>query len=150
MQAFNVCHFFIPYTLQHWASARCDYTRETYILNHGVEAQGPQMMSLEAAEWGLDTALMWVDSGADTCNLRWAVLALLWLCFLWLRLKNSLCVTEDFHLMSHQMSEFWAQVWDWIHSLIQQDESSCCSGNLKQSWSPCDVLVNEETLRSVM
>lgn len=63
------------------------------------------MMSMEAAEWGLDTAVMWFDSVADTCNLRWAVLALAWLCFLWLGLKNSPSVTEDFHLMSHQMSE---------------------------------------------
>lgn len=64
------------------------------------------MMNMEAAEWGLDTGLMWFDSAADTCNLHWAVLALVWLRFLWLRLKNSTSVTEDFHLMSHQMSEF--------------------------------------------
>ncbi len=63
------------------------------------------MMSMEAAEWSL-TALMWFDSAADTCNLHGAVLALVWLCFLWLRFKNSTSVTEDFHLMSHQMSEF--------------------------------------------
>lgn len=80
--------------------------RKANTLNHGVEAQSSQMMSKEAVEWGLDTALMWFDSVADTCNLRWAVVTLVWLRFLWLRLKNSTSVTEGFHLMSHQMSEF--------------------------------------------
>lgn len=64
------------------------------------------MMSKEAVEWGLDTALMWFDSAADTCNLHWAVLALVCLRFLWLRLKNSTSVTEGFHLTIHRMSEF--------------------------------------------
>ena len=42
-----------------------------YILNHG-----PTDDEYGGAEWGLDTALMWRDSAADTCNLHWAVLAL--------------------------------------------------------------------------
>lgn len=71
-----------------------------------MEAPSPQMMSKEAIEFGLDTALMWCYSEADTCNLHWAVLALVWLCFLWLWLKNSTSVTEGFHFLSHQMSEF--------------------------------------------
>lgn len=71
-----------------------------------VEAPSPQMMSKETFEWGLDTTLMWFDSEADTCNLHWAVLTLVWLCHLWLRLKNSTSVTEGFHSTSHQMSEF--------------------------------------------
>lgn len=67
-----------------WCS-RCDYKRETCILTLEVESWGPRMMSMEADERGLDTAVMWFDSAADTCNLRWAVLALAWLRLLWFK-----------------------------------------------------------------
>lgn len=92
MQTFNACQTFIAF---HSLSAMCDYKRGTCILNH-----------LEL----VDVSLMWFYSAADTCILDWAVLLLVWLCFLWLSFKNNSSVTEDFHFMSHHISDCWTQL----------------------------------------
>lgn len=113
-------------------------TCQTFIAFHSLWAKRDDKkgnLYSESASFGL----MWFSSAADTCNLHWAVLLLLWLFFLWLGLTNKPSVTQDFHLVSHRISDYWIQVRVFI-TLKHQKTSWATYDEVVKLFNPLQLL----------